>query len=203
MAYNNLAISKQYLNEVKEAENLYLQAIALNNNAVEPLRNLGRLYFIQQRYVEAIEKLQRAVELGDFVSRSHLGHALYWNGDQAQANSVWEELIGIAKTRIDIGSTDGAEQTLYTDALVALGRYDEAVPEIEKTEAYAEEFPALVPSYLGRIYEQLGQRDRAMENIKKAFEARADFVLIDQDPWLEDLRTDPEYQELSSTYRPN
>ena len=202
LAYSHLAIEKQYLYEVDEAERLFLKAIALNRDAVEPRRNLGRIYFMQHRYDEAIEILKEAVALDDFVARSYLGHALYWGGDKAQAQIVWKEVVDIARARLNLGSIDGADQTLLADALIALDRFEEAAPEIEKTKTFIKEYPALIPSYLGRIYERLGERTIALDYLEQAFEARADFYLIDQDPWLEDLRTDARYIALSNQYKP-
>ena len=48
----------------------------------------------------------------------------------------------------------------------------------------------------GYTYEQLGDREKALEWIGKALEAGYPRKEIERDPWLQDLRSDERFKEL-------
>ena len=49
----------------------------------------------------------------------------------------------------------------------------------------------------------MGDRELALKYVERAFEERFDPLMVDSDPWLEDLRRDPEYEALRQQYVPS
>ena len=50
--------------------------------------------------------------------------------------------------------------------------------------------------YAGYVYEQLGQRDKALEFIGRALALGYPLQEIERDPWLTDLRADERFNQL-------
>jgi tetratricopeptide (TPR) repeat protein len=55
-----------------------------------------------------------------------------------------------------------------------------------------------VPSiYIAAIYAAMGDKDRAMKFTRSAFEERSDYMIyLRTDPWAEEMRGDPRFQEI-------
>lgn len=201
LASNALGMSKQFLNEVEEAEQLFRMAISQNDSAVEPRRNLGRLLFRNKKYADAAVELERAAQMGDFISQSYLGHALYWSGEVDRAHEVWNDVITITRTRVAVEPTNFVAQTLLADALIATENFIDGQAAIEKLIDISGNH-IYVNFFVGRMYERFGEREKALDYLERALEVHFDFYLIDHDPWLEDLRSDPRYAKLANQYKP-
>ena len=201
LASNALGITRQFLNEVDEAERLFRLAIDQNDESVEPRRNLGQLLFRQGQYAAAATELEPAAQRGDFISQSYRGHALYWAGDVDGANEAWDEVINITTARVALEPTNFVAQTLLADALIATQQFTVGQEAINQLQEIAGDH-IYVSYYLGRMYEQLGNRANALSFIERAFSRNFDFYLIDNDPWLSSLREDPRYTALSAQYEP-
>ena len=205
LAYNALAVARGYLREVEEAERLFRRSIELQPNPLA-YRNLGELHFRAQRYEDAVRELEEARDLmadspsfNDWITWSRLGHAYYWAGDKASAEEAWRRLVASATPIFEVNPKDSIVLMLLTDAHVALG-------ELEKARFYQNRLLSLptyavyTKFYIGRIYEMLGDRELALDYIAEALEERYDPVMVDRDPWLEDLRREPRYQTLRQQY---
>ncbi|MFK7848577.1 MAG: protein kinase [Rhodothermales bacterium] len=201
LASNALGITKQFLNEVEEADRLFRKAINQNGEALEPRRNLGRLLFRQKDYAAAVVELELAAQLGDFISQNYLGHALYWSGNVDRANQVWNELITRLNTRMAVEPTNFIVQMFLADALIATGQFAAGQQAIEDLLLISGDH-IYVNYYLGRMYERLGEREKALGYLARTLEMHFDFYLIDHDPWLKNLHSDPRYVELSARYKP-
>ena len=204
LAYNDLAITYTYLNRVEEAENAFLRSSELRPDASLPRRNLGRLYLRQNEYDKAIASLEEALALneGDWMAWNYLGHALYWNNDRAQANSAWQRLIELAEEQLEINPRLLTALTLSADAYAASGQSENAKNRLDQLADEPVE-TVIVWYFMGRAYEMLGERSNAFEYIERALQSGFDPYMVNQDPWLRDLREESRYESLIDQYLPN
>jgi len=196
LGYNNLAVTRRNQNQVEEAKRLFQHSIRLRPNFLT-YRNLGKLYFRDQQYADAVRSLEQACTLneGDWIAWSLLGHAYYWAGDSLQARTAWQRLIDLAEPKHELNPKDDDVLLLLTDAYVALGHRDQALNRLNLLLALPHN-DVQTRYYIGRIYEMLGNRDLALDYLEEALVDHFDPVVPDQDPWLEALRQHARYQVL-------
>ena len=207
LVYNALAVAHSELGHVEEADRLFRRAIELRPNPMA-YRNLGYQRYRDQRYRDAVDELERARDLlgespspSDWIVWSWLAHAYYWAGDRDDAQAAWRHLVGVATPLYEINPRDPDVLMLLSDAHVALG-------DLERGRFYLNRLLALpldavyLRYYIGRIYEMTGDRELALTYITQALEQRFDPLFVDRDPWLEELRRDPDYRILRQQYLP-
>ena len=205
LVYNAMGVVHSELGNVEEADRQFRRAIDLRENVMS-YRNLGYQRYRDGRYAAAVEELERARDLlgespspNDWIVWSWLAHAYYWAGDESSAADAWQHLIQVATPRYEVNPRNADVLTLLSDAHVALG-------ERERGRFYLDRLLSLsldtvyLRYYIGRIYEMTGDRELALFYVAQALEQGFDPVLVDRDPWLEDLRREPEYQKLRQQY---
>lgn len=189
------------LNRPDEAEAAFLKAIEQRPNANIPRRMLGVLYYTQQKFQAAVDVQSAIEQTGDWISSSFLAHAFYWNGQQQEADSTWQQVINVTQSLLDVNPNNIYAQLWQADAHAALGNNTEAAGLIAPL--YDTEFDdSWGEYYTARIHERLGNRDRALYRVERAFEKDLLYI-INSDPWLAELHNDTRYQTLSSNYLDN
>ncbi len=196
LAYNALGYTRLQLNQVEEAKELFRRSIEKQPNVIAS-RNLGLVYFREQQYDEAVRELEKARTLDedDWLAWRWLGHAYYWNDSPAQAQAAWQRMIDLAEPLIDVNAKDIDVLSALAEAYTALDDHVQARFYLDRVLALPRQGNFL-PYFIGRVYEMLGDRELALFYIEQALENHFDPVTLDQDPWLEDLRTEPSYQDL-------
>jgi tetratricopeptide (TPR) repeat protein len=208
------------------AEREFQQAIALNPNSALAHAEYGHklLSGVWGRYDEALAKLKRAQELDPLsvgisvqIGWVHF-HARRWDQSIAQfqkalelgSKSPWP-YVGLAENYAKTGRHDEAIAALEEVAALAgtspyfkgvrgwvlglAGRNDEAqhvLRELQETAAKQKVDPAA----FAFIYTGLGDRDRAIAWLRKAYEeGSAETIFFRTPPW-DTLRSDPRFIEL-------
>lgn len=83
----------------------------------------------------------------------------------------YEEAIAACKKAIEVDATFGNPYNDIGAYLIELEQWEEAIPWLEKaTEATRYDSPQFPHMNLGRVYEQLGQFDRALRYYERAIE---------------------------------
>ncbi len=189
------------LNRPDEAEVAFNKAIQQRPGANIPRRMLGVLHYQQNDYAAAVASISAIEQTGDWISSNFLAHAYYWNGQQQQADSTWQHVITITASLLEVDPNNIYAQLWQADAQIALGNDTEAARLIEPL--YDTHFDDSWGEYLlARVQERLGNRDRALYRVERAFEKDLLYV-INSDPWLADLREDPRYPPLRSRFQQN
>ena len=150
-AYNALAIIYVKEDNIKEAVNSLIYAIALKAN-VEYMINLGNLYLLDRESAYALAQYGRAEEIDS--SNVHLNYnmalALLEEGRAEEAQEKLDNLSSIKNARNDINTTDLESTVAIT--LVATGDVKEAL--ITFTDIAAKNRSLAEPNkYIGIIYE--------------------------------------------------
>lgn len=178
-----LAAMGRYSESIRELERAQqLDPLSLPINT-----DLGQSLYFARRYREAIEQLQKTLEMGQEFVRAHmiLGAAYAQQG-------MFAEAIAAHSTARDI--SDGNHLAVgglgYTLAIA--GRRDEAIEALRELERLSARV-YVSPYTIALIHTGLGDYDRALEWLWKAYENR--------DVWLVWLRVNPGFDALHTDAR--
>lgn len=170
------------------------RAQELDPISVETNRTLGSIFFWAGRSDEAIRQYKRTIELDPNDARVHDFLADAYARKKMDREAIAEE----QKYLVLSGDEDGAAE-LGRD--FASSGYKEAMRALyRKTLAFTEEAARQVyvsPLQFAVLYAHLGEKDRAFAFLEKAFEERQPWLsLLQYDPQMEPLRSDPRFAEM-------
>jgi len=149
--------------------------------------DLARIHYDIRRYDEATEYIKRSLkEKGNM-----LGHFLL--GFVYVAQQKYDEAI--AEFKIDVGNNAGALAALaYAYAMG--GKKDEALKILDELET-SHKGAKIVPYRIAAVYLALGDKDQAIELLKKDYEVQDNWMnQLKVDPVMDPLRSDPRFQVL-------
>jgi tetratricopeptide (TPR) repeat protein len=155
----NLGLAYQLLNRFQESAAAYLKAIELNPRDVKSNMNLGLVYLALGQLDSAVVFLQRATQLdpSNAQALSNLGVAMDSRGNLLEAESIYRRALELDSKNLVtqqnlaqnlISQNKGAEAIVimeqvvrqsdtppvrkrYSDALVAVKKYDEAIAQLD------------------------------------------------------------------------
>jgi len=206
------------------AERELKRAIELNSNFVNGRVAYANLLLQRGRFEEAERELRLAKELDPLSTRlsSAEGRVFYFarRYDQAVAQhrktlELYPDNFGLHRALGLIFSQQGRNQEAINEmrqALAVSSHYTnrawaayvyaracqraEALKILRELEALSKR-ERVSPAYIARIHIGLGEKDRAFEWLRKAYEERSDHLLsIGVDPVYDPLRSDPRFIEL-------
>jgi tetratricopeptide (TPR) repeat protein len=176
VVWNKLGIAYHQMTQLDAAMKRYRRAIRLDAKYSEAINNLGTIYYAEKRYGKATTSYKRALKLapGSASIYSNLGTAYF---AEKKYKEAWE-----------------AYNTAFQlDPEVFEHRNTYGVLLQERTV----EERARFHYYLAKIYAKQGQKDRALQYIRKALEEGfTDRKKLLQDPEFAALRDLPEFKEL-------
>ena len=176
VVWNKLGIAYHQMSQLDAAMKRYRRAIRLDAKYSEAINNLGTIYYAEKRYGKATTSYKRALKLapGSASIYSNLGTAYF---AEKKYKEAWE-----------------AYNTAFQlDPEVFEHRNTYGVLLQERTV----EERARFHYYLAKIYAKQGQKDRALQYIRKALEEGfADRKKLLEDPEFAALRDLPEFKEL-------
>jgi tetratricopeptide (TPR) repeat protein len=165
--------------DLDSAGRYYRKAIKLNPQYAEAINNLGTIYYAKKSYRRAITQYRKALELepGSAPFLANLGTA-YFARKQYQLAS--EEYVAALKIDPDIFERRSSEGSTIQDQ------------NVEERAKYH--------YYVAKTYAQTGEKERAIQYIRKAleegFKDRQKFL---KDPEFASLQNDPEFKEVMAT----
>ena len=167
----------------------FIRAEARNPNSLMVKTQLGFAYICAGQLDEAVEQLQKVIELDAEFTYAHLTLGYAYLG-----KSMYEEAVTETETAAEL-SDDAALQMLphLGYAYARAGRTAEAQAILRELEATEHGFLPGLPE----LYVALGQKDKARAQFEAAFEKRDRRVLILRCmPAYDRLRDDPRFQAL-------
>lgn len=153
--------------------------------------DLGAAYYMSRRFDESFRQVQKTLDL----EPNHPG-LLTLLASLYEAKGMHNEAIEQCRKAIGlVGRTSGALSSLghvYAES----GRRDEAIKIInELLERSKSEY--ISPYDVAIIYVGLGDRERAFEQLEKAYDDRAGWMMnLNVDPIFDPIRSDPRFTEL-------
>lgn len=164
--------------------------------------NLGVLYYRQRRWAESVAMTQKALDINasDWRGWSNLGLAYDWMGHEGEADDAFRNELTRVEEIAKV-STDDAEIQVELGLLYSKWKLREkAVPHIEAALARAPDDPAVLSS-AGEAYDNLGDRNIALELVKKSLAKGWTLAQLENDPGKRKLLRDPRFQEITQQFK--
>ena len=153
--------------------------------------DVSAAYYIARRYDEAIKELHKSLE----IEPNHFGPHLAL-GVTYDVKGMHEEAIKELQKAIAIGGRTSSVLAVLGHAYATSGKPAEAqkmlaeLNEMSKTTYVS-------PWDMAILYVGLGDKDRALEQLNKAYEDRAGWIIdLKVEPILDPLRSDPRFVDL-------
>ena len=168
----------------------------LERNALSvPLSDdLGSAYYLARRNDEAIQQLQKSMEMdpnhnGVYIT---LGQVYEQKGMYAEAIAMYQKSIdSSARTTNILG--------LLGHAYAASGKRGKALNILDEMKGMSRH-SYVSPYDLAILYTGLGDKDQTLEQLKKAYEDRAGWIIyLRVEPLFDPLRSDPRFRDLQRT----
>jgi TolB-like protein/tetratricopeptide (TPR) repeat protein len=163
-------------------------------------RGEGYSCFMAHKYDKAIVQYQKALELEpDAITYFGLVLARAEAGDYATAISEAEKATKVDNSPLLLTSLASAYARAgrRADANRVLRRLQEIWKRQGTAPAWhTSRTPYVCPYEVAGVYAQLGDRDRAIDWLNKAYQNRSCLYWLRQDPRFDSIRSDPRFQDL-------
>jgi serine/threonine-protein kinase len=203
LAHATLGGIVQLLGQDGEAEEHLKRSIELQSSYAA-YTNLGALYYRERRWAESIAMTRKALEINanDWRAWSNLGIAYEWLNRKNEADDACRQeltrLEEIAKVRSDDAEVQVELGLLYSKRKLRA----KAVPLIEAALARSPKDPSVLAS-AGEAYENLGNRDAALELVKRALAHGWTLKQLEDDPGQRNLLLDSRFREIARQFKNN
>jgi eukaryotic-like serine/threonine-protein kinase len=203
MVHATLGGVLQLLEKDTEAERHLKRSIELQPSYAG-YTNLGALYYRKRRWAESAAMTRKALKINgnDWRAWANLDIAYEWlnwksEADQASRHEL-ARLEDIAKVRSDDADVQVELGLLYSKQKLR----EKAVPLLEAALARAPDDPSVLAS-AGEAYENLGDRDAALELVKKALTRGWTLAQLESDPGQKKLLLDSRFREIARQFKNN
>jgi adenylate cyclase len=179
----NVGRTDEAMRELAQARDLDPLGLSIN-------QSVGVLYFCARQYDRAIEQALRTLELEPALRRVrlHLARAYRQKGMLAEALNALEPV------REDFA---GVPAGLMGNVHAVAGRRDVAAQILARLEDRVKRGEYISPVSIALVHIGLGDADRALRWLERAYEERApQLIWLKVDPIFDPLRSDPRFTRL-------
>ncbi len=190
-AHQWFGLSLGFMGRYEEGFTELKRAIRLDPHSMMIQVTLGFVHWCARRYDLAIEQYERVLELDPNFVQAHLDIALAY-----LHKSMHEPAIAAFRKAVQLSRGASLFVALLGNAYAASGHPDEAQTILKQLHELAKH-QYVAPYAVGRIYAALSKKDEAFRWLETAYGARDPLmVCLKTDPGVDDLRTDPRFQDL-------
>jgi eukaryotic-like serine/threonine-protein kinase len=194
--YSNLGVIAHYQNRDEEAAKMLEKSVAIKPSSVA-YSNLGLVYYTLTQYSEAARYYELAIQMNghDSLWWHNLAAAYQWGNEPQKARAAFQRTAALAEEQRRVNPRDARVLIFLADAYSNLDQAQRAREVLQQAvklapDAVADMFQVSV------VYEQLHDRELALQWIAKAVKGGYSRDLIEREPTLAQLRLDPRYQAL-------
>jgi tetratricopeptide (TPR) repeat protein len=193
----NLGSVLTEIGKISEAITMYERSIEIRPTYMA-YSNLGTANGRAERYEEAVEAFKKALELddSDWLAWGNLAYVYSWmNGMDTQTIETFEHAIQLAEAARQQNPRDSyipSDLALY---YAKTGQPELALQRLETAVTLSPDSGEILTA-AAEAYEQMGQRDKAIELAQKALELGFPWQQFKRNPEFADLLTDPRMQIL-------
>jgi tetratricopeptide (TPR) repeat protein len=183
--------------------NRFSKAVTYGEKAIEKgssdiiYNNLAGYYYYAGKYEKAADMYRQVLKYGssDFLYVGNLATAFYFTNRKDSARIYYEKAVKLAGQALLVNPDNVDVICMLAGYYARLGKKNEAYDklnmarklEITDVDTYFD---------IGDVYEQLGERDLALQWIGKAIENGFTLAKIENNPGLDELRKDKRFQDL-------
>jgi len=193
---NNLGAAYSNLGRKEDAAALWTRSMEVRPNSFAA-SNLGWYHYSLGHYAEAARQYEQAVTLpsASYLVWGNLGAALYWApGERPKATAAYRKSVDLAETSRLQSPRKTQILASLADSYSVLGQRSkalEAIAAIERLEAHD---PGTLFT-VANAFEQMGDRDHALQWMGRAVAAGYSRADIDRSPWLTAFRKDKRFDQ--------
>ena len=176
--------SRESLSEIKRARDLDPLSISTNFS-------LGWRFYMARQYDQAIEQLRNTTDMDPNFPLPHLvlGQAYEQRGSPVKAIEEFEKGASLSHNSAPMLSALAHAYAITGKTLEAQRVLDRLIEESRKH--------YVSPFYLAIVYVGLGEREKAIDWLDKAYQDRSNgMVFLKVDPQLDPLRSNPRFRGL-------
>jgi serine/threonine-protein kinase len=194
--YSNLGVIAYSQKRYEEAAKMYEKSVAIKSSAAA-YSNLGAVYYTMGQYAEAAGYYEKAIQLNgrDSTDWHNLAGAYQASGELQKARAAFQQTAALTDGQLRVNPRDPVLLLRLADAYSNLNQPQRARELLRQALALA---PDDVPNMFqaSAIYEQLGDRQLALQWLAKAIKGGFSRDLIEKEPALTRLRLDPRFPGL-------
>ncbi len=196
---NDLGAVYFKLNAYDQATSVFERSNAIKRNP-DACANLATLYYYSGRFADSVNMNEAAIGFGPsdfaYVMWGNLGDAYRFTpGNEDKAAEAYGKAIALTEQALVVDPSDSrARATLAVD----LAKSGEAARARQEIEAVLRAKPGDATIILRAVfaYEILGDRPKALENLREYARLKGPTEEIVRDPFLASLRQDPGYADI-------
>jgi adenylate cyclase len=197
-AYTAMGMSYFIGGKFEEAAASSRKAIELDPEDAIAYWTLGRIHFTNGEFEQAYGLYRRVIELnaGFLSAYADLKMTCEQLGRQQEMELARSTLVERLPTHLLQNPDDARAHIIYALMLADLNRKDEALRECAQATELSPGDPVMLYNCTC-LYSRLGETERAIEALRQAIAAGyANFGWVKQDPDVNPLRNNPEFQAL-------
>jgi serine/threonine protein kinase/tetratricopeptide (TPR) repeat protein len=197
-AYNNLGGAYRGLDKPEEARSMYEQALKLAPDSYVALNNLGTLHLDAKRYAEAAQMYERALSINDREDTmwGNLARAYAKMPKmKKEAENRYRRAAETAEEQLKVNARDATVLSRLATYYVELGERSKALEKLAQASAIAPEDVNVCYRAI-QIYEQLEDREQALQWVVKALDLKFSPGRLEANPDLRALVADPRYKRI-------
>lgn len=151
----------------------------------------GQAYYWARRYDEAIKQYRQSIQMDPNDPATYLGLGIVH-----EQKGMYDEAVASYEKAISVSRRASYLLGPLGHALAASGRRAEALKILDELKAMSRK-EYVSPYDLAILYTGLGEKEKAIAQLNKAFEERAGWIMdLKVEPFFDPLRSDPRFDEL-------
>jgi serine/threonine-protein kinase len=177
-----------------EAEKTLLKSISLKPS-YGAYANLGYLYIQEQKYKEAADIVEKALQLNDkdYVVWGNLGVAYEGLKDKDRAAKAWDRELSLLEQAEQASPREPMVQANLGLLYAKKKLREKAISHIQSATVLAPDDPNILEA-VGEAYEDMGDRKQALLNIEKSLQKGNSMANLKSVPDLQGLLSDPGFR---------
>ncbi|HEX4036950.1 MAG TPA: protein kinase [Acidobacteriaceae bacterium] len=196
--YSNLGAADLYLGDYPAAIAAFQQSLRLRP-APGAYANLGTAYYQSRRFPEAARNYDLALRYNthDPDLWGNLADAYHFSGQQAKALDAYKRQLALVNGLLQINPRDAERQGEIASCYGALGDKSQATAHLALSLQYGRGDKDLLFN-AAVVYNDLGETGEALEWLHKSFAAGYSGSIVRDSPEFDNLRGNPQFQQLLS-----
>jgi serine/threonine-protein kinase len=197
LGYNTLGAMYFFLGRKDDAREVFERSLAIEPSR-SALSNLGTLYFEDARFADAAAMYERALKLDDtrYLTWGNLAYAYKFGPTPDKAEACYRRAVELAESRREKSPNDPWTLTYLAGYYAMLDQRGTGLKLLEQVLADEPKERELI-AQVAETFEDLGERNRALEWVARSFAAGESPSRYEGRPTLRGLVADERYRELA------